>query len=66
MITENARKNSMHTVFYADALILLSDTMSGLRETFFRWKNIFEEKGLRINISKTSLDKWCSSGNSEK
>ena len=53
-------------VFYADVLILSSDTMSGLREKFFRWKNIFEEKGLRINISKTSLDEWCSTGNSEK
>ena len=36
VITKSARKNSMHEILYADDLVLLSDTMSGLREKFFR------------------------------
>ena len=46
VITENARENSMHEFLYADDLVLLSDTMSDLRENFFSRKNVFEKKGL--------------------
>ena len=54
VITESARENSMHEILCADDLVLLSETLSGLRGKYFRWKNVFE-KGLRINISKTKV-----------
>ena len=54
VLAESFRENSMHEILYADDLVLLSDTMSGLKEKF-RWKNVFEKKGLKINISKIKV-----------
>ena len=42
-------------MFYADDLVLMSETMEGLREKFWKWKEAFESKGLQINLRKTKV-----------
>ena len=37
----------------ADDLVLTSHTMEGLREKFWKWKEAFESKGLKVNPRKT-------------
>ena len=38
-----------------DDLVLMSETMEGLREKFWKWKEAFESKGLKVNPVET---KW--------
>ena len=53
MITESVRNGLMSEMLYADDLVLASETMEGLRETFWKWKEAFESKGLKVNLGKT-------------
>ena len=53
MITESVRNGLMSEMLYADDLVLTSETMEGLRETFWKWKEAFESKGLKMNLGKT-------------
>ena len=55
VITESVRNGLMSDMFYADDLILTSETMEGLREKFWKWKEAFESKGLKVNIGKTKV-----------
>jgi len=45
----------MCEMFYVDDLVLTSETMEGLRETFWKWKEAFESKGLKVNVGKTKV-----------
>ena len=40
---------------YVDDLVLMSETMEGLREKFWKWKETFESKGLKVNLGR---QKW--------
>ena len=40
---------------YADDLVLISETMEGLREKFWKWKEAFESKGLKVSLGKTKV-----------
>ena len=40
-------------MLYADDLVLLSESMEGLRDKFSKWKEAFESKGLKVNFGKT-------------
>ena len=53
MITESVRNGLMSEMLYADHLVLTSETMEGLRGTFWKWKEAFESKGLKVNLWKT-------------
>ena len=55
MVTESVRNGLMSEMLYADDLVLMSETMEGLREKFWKWKEAFESKGLKVNLRKT---KW--------
>ena len=44
VITKRAREG-LKQMLYADDLVLMSGTMKGLREKFWKWKNAFESKG---------------------
>ena len=44
VITESVR-NGLMSEMYADDLVLTSETMEGLREKFWKWKEAFESKG---------------------
>ena len=55
VITESVRNGLMSEMLYADDLALTSETMEGLREKFWKWKEAFESKGLKVNIGKTKV-----------
>ena len=38
-------------LYVDDDLVLTSETMEGLREKFWKWKEAFESKGLKVNKS---------------
>ena len=42
-------------MLYADDLVLTSETMEGLREKFWKWKEAFESSGLKVNLGKTKV-----------
>ena len=44
-------------VFYADDLVLMAASQEELMEKIKQWKNGLEEKGLRVNMSKTKIMK---------
>ena len=52
VITESARNGLMSEMLYADDLVLTSETMEGLRERFWKWKEAFKSK-LKVNLGKT-------------
>ena len=39
-------------LLYADDLVLMSDTIKGLRNKFIKWKEAFESKALKVNLGK--------------
>ena len=42
-------------MLYDDDLILMSETIEGLRIRFLKWKVAFESRGLNINFGKTKV-----------
>ena len=55
VITESVRNGLMSEMFYADDLILTSETMEGLRAKFWKWKEALESKGLKVNLGETKV-----------
>ena len=55
VVTENAREGLMSEILYADDLVLISETMEGVRGKFRKWKEAFENKGMKVNLGKTKL-----------
>ena len=55
IVTENAREGLMKEVLYADNLVLISETMEGLKERFLKWRSALESKGLKVNIKTTKV-----------
>ena len=45
----------MSEMLYADDLLLTSEMMEGLREKFWKWKEVFERKVLKVNVGKTKV-----------
>ena len=52
IVTENTREDLMKKVLYADDLVLMSETMEGLKERFLKWRSALESKGLKVNLEK--------------
>ena len=53
VVTENAREGLTKKVFYADDLVLMmSETMEGLKESFLKWKSALESMGLKGNLER--------------
>ena len=48
--TESVREGLMSEMLYADDLVLTSEMMEGLRlrKKFWKWKEAFESKGLKV------------------
>ena len=40
---------------YADDFVLMSETIEGLRNEFFKWKEVFVSKGLKVSLRKTNI-----------
>ena len=49
VITKNAR-SLMYEVLYTDHLVLMSESRENLKETFLKWKEAFESKGLKVSL----------------
>ena len=55
VVTESVTNGLMSEMLYADDLVLMSETMEGLREKFWKWKEALERKGLKANLGKTKV-----------
>ena len=53
VVTEFARENAMSVLLYADDLVLMNETIVGLRNKFLIRKGAFESKGMKVNHGKT-------------
>ena len=53
--TELSREGMLSELLYADDLVLMSETIEGLRNTFLKWKEAFESKGLKVNLGITKV-----------
>ena len=55
VVTEFARECALSELPYADDLVLMSETIEGLRNKFIKWNEAFESKGLEVNLGKTKV-----------
>eukprot|EP00106_Octopus_bimaculoides_P001636 XP_014769078.1 PREDICTED: sodium-dependent phosphate transporter 1-B-like [Octopus bimaculoides] len=55
VVMDSAREGLLMEILYADDLVLMSETMEELREKFWKWKEVFESKGLKVNLRKTKV-----------
>ena len=55
VVKENAREGFMKEVLYTDDLVLISETMEGLKERLLKWRSAMESKGLKVNLKKTKV-----------
>ena len=49
VVTKSVRSGSV------SEMVLMSEMMEGLREKFWKWKEAFESKGLKVNLWKTKV-----------
>ena len=45
MLSLNLLECALSELLYADDLVLMIETIDGLRNKFFKWKEAFESKG---------------------
>ena len=50
MLSLNLPEGVQSELLYADDLILMSETINGLRNQFIKLKEAFECKGLKVNL----------------
>ena len=50
VVTELAREGVLSEWLYADGLVLMSETIEGLRNKFVKGKEACESKGLKNNL----------------
>ena len=53
--TEFAREDALSELLYANDLLLMSETIEGLRDTFLKWKESFDSKCLKVMLGKTKV-----------
>ena len=52
---ESALSELLSELLYADDLVMISETINGLRDKFLKWKETFESKALKVNFGKTKV-----------
>ena len=62
VVTENVRQGLMKEVLYADDLVLMSETMEGLKKRFLKWRSALKSKGLEMNLEKMKMMVCVSEG----
>ena len=55
LITEFTREGALSELLYADDLVLMNETIEGLRNKLLKWKETFESKDLKAYIGKTKV-----------
>ena len=53
IVITSVRNGLLSEMLYADDLVLASEMMEGLREKFWKWKEAFESRSLKVNLCKT-------------
>ena len=53
VVMENVKNGLMSEMFLADDFVLTKEKMEGLREKFWKRKEAYESKGLKVNLGKT-------------
>ena len=59
--TEEVAKEE-RTMMYADDLVLICETKGEARQRFVTWRNVLENKGLKVNISKMKVMRCARDG----
>ena len=52
VVRKYAREVALSDLLHFDDLVLISEAVEGLRNKFFKWKEAFESKGLKVNFRK--------------
>ena len=55
MLSLNWAERALNELLYADDLVLISETIEGLRKEFLLWKEAFESKGLKVILGETKV-----------
>ena len=55
VVMESVRSGSMSEMLDMNDLVLMSQTMEGVGEKFWKWKEAFKSKGLKVNLGKTKV-----------
>ena len=55
VITEFASEGALCKLEHAGDLVMMSETTEGLINNFIKWKEAFENKGLKVNFGKTKV-----------
>ena len=55
VVTEFARKSGLNEFPYADDIVLMSETIEAIGNKFIKWKEAFENKGLKVKLVKTKV-----------
>ena len=50
---EFVREGALSELLYADDLVLMSETIQGLRDKFLKWKEAFDNKNVKVNLGET-------------
>ena len=53
VVTEFTRERALSELLYVDDLVLMSETIEGLRNKFLKWKEAFESNGMKVKKLKT-------------
>ena len=59
VVTEFAREGMLSELLYAVDLVMMSETIEGLRNKFSKWKEYYESKGLKAKP-------WENQGNGQQ
>ena len=52
MLSLNLREGMLCELLYADDLVLMSETVEGISDSFLKWKEAFEIKCLKVSLGK--------------
>ena len=52
VVTEFAREGTLSELLYAEYLVLMSETIEGLRNKFIKWKEALKSRGFKVNLGK--------------
>ena len=55
VLAQSVKEGLPWELLYADDLVLIAESMEGLKEKMKKWKDCMEAKGLRVNIEKTKV-----------
>ena len=61
-VIEFAREIALSESLYADNVVLMNETIVGLRDKFSKWKKAIASKGLKVNLGKSKAMVNVSSG----